>query len=249
MYNPFSLCGKTILVTGASSGIGQSTAIECSKMGATVVITGRNEQRLKETFLQLENGRHQMITADITKYDEIIKIADECPSLDGVSHNAGIGRVLPVKKIKPSDLDDILATNTEAPILLTQSLLKKKKINKDASIVFTSSLCGVYCVHYGESVYAASKGALSGFAKGAALELAAQGIRVNCINPSIIQTPLFNTISVLDEEERETKLKNYPIKRLGLPTDTAWAIIYFLSEASTWVTGNNLKIDGGYTLL
>ena len=86
-------------------------------------------------------------------------------------------------------------------------------------------------------------------AQAAAQMLAAQGIRVNCINPSIIQTPLFNTISVLDEEERETKLKNYPIKRLGLPTDTAWAIIYFLSEASTWVTGNNLKIDGGYTLL
>ena len=249
MYNPFLLEGKTILVTGASSGIGQSVAIECSKMGAKVVVTGRNKERLTETFQSLEGEGHQMITADISKKEEIKRLVDECPKLDGISHNAGIGKVIPVKFITYDDLESIIGTNSFGPILLTQMLFRGKKINKNSSIVFTSSLSGVHCVHFGESVYAASKGAISGFAKGAALELAANGIRVNCVNPSIIQTHIFETLTVYTKEQLEEKIKNYPLKRLGVPTDVSWAIIYFLSDASSWVTGNDLKIDGGYTLI
>lgn len=250
MYNPYSLQGKTILVTGASSGIGQSVAIECSKMGATVVITGRNKDRLQETCDMLEGSGHIQIPADLSSYPEIRKLVEDCPKVDGVSHNAGIAKIIPMKRISQENLEEIVGTNTFGPILLTQLLVRNKKINNKGSIVFTSSLSGVYCVHYGESMYAASKGALSGFAKGAALELAAQGIRVNCVNPSIIQTNIFkNEGEIISDEQMQEKIQNYPLKRLGVTTDVSWAHVFFLSDASSWITGINLPIDGGYILI
>lgn len=250
MYNPYSLQGKTILVTGASSGIGQSVAIECSKIGATVVITGRNKDRLQETYDMLEGSGHIQIPADLSSYPEIQKLVVDCPKVDGVSHNAGIAKIIPVKRISQENLEEIVGTNAFGPILLTQLLVRNKKINNKGSIVFTSSLSGVYCVHYGESMYAASKGALSGFAKGAALELAAQGIRVNCVNPSIIQTNIFkNEGEIISDEQMQEKIQNYPLKRLGVTTDVSWAHVFFLSDASSWITGINLPIDGGYILI
>ena len=231
MNNPFSLENKTVLITGASSGIGKSVSIECAKMGAKVIITGRNENRLKDTFNELEGDGHNMVVADLSNMDDITKLANTCPKLDGISHNAGIAKIVPVKFVNKDDLDNILFTNTTGPIFLTQMLLRSKKIQNNASVVFTSSLSGIYCVHYGESMYAASKGALSGFAKGAALELAAQGIRVNCVNPSIIQTHIFETTGVLSDEELKEKIKNYPLRRLGVPTDVYYSIIYFISDA------------------
>ena len=247
MNNPYSLEGKTILVTGASSGIGRCTAIECSKMGARVVISGRNKDRLEETFAQLQGDGHISIVADMTRYEDIERIVNEAPALDGLSNNAGITKVVMVKHLHSSDLNKIINTNTISPILLTQLLVKKGKMNKGASIVFTSSLSGNYCVHYGESMYAASKGAISGFAKGAALDLSRSRIRVNSVCPGIVKTNIFN--GVLTEEELEAKQQYFPLKRFGEPSDVAYAIIYFLSDASCWVTGAELKIDGGYTLI
>ena len=247
MNNPYSLEGKTILVTGASSGIGRCVAIECSKMGARMVITGRNKERLDETFGQLQGEGHISIVADMTHYEDVVRIVDNVPVLDGVSHNAGITKVVMVKHLQSSDLNNILNTNTISPILLTQLLVRNRKFNKDSSIVFTSSLSGNYCVHYGESMYAASKGAISGFAKGAALDLSRSRIRVNCVCPGIVRTNIFS--GVLTEEELEAKQQYFPLKRFGEPTDVAYAIIYFLSDASCWVTGAELKIDGGYTLI
>ena len=250
MHNPYNLLGKTILVTGASSGIGQSVAIECSKMGAAVIISGRNKERLSETFCMLEGSGHIQIPADLSEISEIQYLVENCPNVDGISHNAGIANIIPLKFITEEKLQELVGTNTFAPILLTQMMVKKKKINKNGSIVFTSSLSGVYCVHYGESMYAASKGAISGFAKGAALELAAQGIRVNCVNPSIIQTNIFkNEGGTLSEEQMKEKIQNYPLKRLGQTTDVSWAHVFFLSDASSWITGVNLPIDGGYILI
>ena len=235
------------LVTGASSGIGRCTAIECSKMGARLVVTGRNKDRLEETFNQLQGNGHISIVADMTSYDDIVRLVDEVPALDGLSNNAGITKVVMVKHLQAQDLNNILNTNTISPILLTQLLAKKNKLNKGASIVFTSSLSGNYCVHYGESMYAASKGAISGFAKGAALDLSRSRIRVNSVCPGIVRTNIFN--GVLTEEELEAKQQYFPLKRFGEPSDVAYAIIYFLSDASCWVTGAELKIDGGYTLI
>lgn len=247
MNNLYSLEGKTILVTGASSGIGRCTAIECSKMGARLVITGRNAARLEETFSQLHGNGHISIVADMTSYDDIVRLVEQVPVLDGLSNNAGITKVVMVKHVQAADLNNILNTNTISPILLTQLLVKKSKLNKGASIVFTSSLSGNYCVHYGESMYAASKGAISGFAKGAALDLSRSRIRVNSVCPGIVKTNIFN--GVLTDEELEAKQQYFPLKRFGEPSDVAYAIIYFLSDASCWVTGAELKIDGGYTLI
>jgi NAD(P)-dependent dehydrogenase (short-subunit alcohol dehydrogenase family) len=248
MYNPFSLEGKTILITGASSGIGKAVAIECSKMGATLVITGRDKKRLNETFLELNcNLNNIQIPSDLTNYSDIEKIVDLIPNLDGLVNNAGKTKLSLVRAIKKESLEDILDINTKAPILLTQLLVKKKKMNPSSSIVFTSSLSGVYCVHYGESIYAASKGAISGFAKAAALDLSRQKIRVNSVNPGVILTDIFS--GILTSEEMEQKKNFFPLKRFGQPIDVAHAIIYFLSDASSWVTGADLKIDGGYTLI
>ena len=248
MYNPYTLEGKTILITGASSGIGRSTAIECSKLGASLVITGRDNDRLYQTFSLLDHNRNNIkIQADLTSYSDIEKLVELSPNLDGLVNNAGKTKVILVKAIKKQFVDEILSINTIAPILLTQLLVKKGRMNNSSSIVFTSSLSGVYCVHYGESIYAASKGAINGFAKGAALDLSRQNIRVNCVNPGVIVTDIFN--GILTEKELEGKKNFFPLKRFGQPSDVAHAIIYFLSDASSWVTGSDLKIDGGYTLI
>lgn len=249
MYNPYSLSSKTILVTGASSGIGRSIAIECSKMGANVIITGRNVQRLKDTYSSLSGNNNMLFPADLSNYDDIKKLVDFCPIIDGLSHNAGIAKIVIVKFINQEVLGEIFNTNTIAPILLTQLLVKNKKLNNPSSIVFTSSLSGIYCVHYGESMYAASKGAINGFAKGAALDLSIQGIRVNCVNPSIIKTEIFENAGVIPEEQLIEKISQFPLKRLGNPEDVAFTQIFLLSNASSWITGINIPIDGGYTLI
>jgi NAD(P)-dependent dehydrogenase (short-subunit alcohol dehydrogenase family) len=247
-YNPYSLIGKTILVTGASSGIGQSVAVECSKLGATVIITGRDEGRLNHTYSLLEGEGHLQFTVDLSIYEDIERLIDFCPPLDGLSNNAGISKILFVKFIQSKHLNEIMQTNAYAPILLLQLLVRNKKLKHPSSVVFTSSLSGIYNVHYGDSLNAASKGALNGFAKGAALDLASQLIRVNCVNPGVIFTGTEKNM-ILSEDELREKEKFFPMKRFGKPEDIAFGIIFLLSDASTWITGDDLVIDGGYTLL
>lgn len=250
MYNPFSLEGKMILITGASSGIGRGIAVECSKMGAKIVITGRNIERLQETFNLLEGNGHVIISADLSKQGEIEKLVSTTPELNGCVHSAGIPKLCTVKFIDRDTIEDILNVNTVSPILLTSLLVKKKKLIKRSSIVFISSISGVFVANTGESTYSTSKGAISGFVKGAAFELAAQGTRVNSINPGLVPTNILKLSNTVfsPEQLEETMYKRYPLKRVGTPEDVAYAAIYLLSEASSWVTGVNLVVDGGYTL-
>jgi NAD(P)-dependent dehydrogenase (short-subunit alcohol dehydrogenase family) len=250
MYNPFSLEGKTILITGASSGIGRGIAIECSKMGASVVITGRNTNRLNETYTSLHGSNHIQVVANLSKAEELDYLVEQCPQLDGCVNNAGIPKLAIVKFIKRSELNEIMEINAIAPILLTSTLVKKKKINKGASIVFISSVSGVYIPEMGGSTYSASKGAIHGFVKGAAIDLASKNIRVNSISPALIQTNILEFASELfSKEQLLEKLKLYPLKRIGQPEDVAYGVIYLLSNATSWVTGTNIIIDGGFTLL
>ena len=249
MYNPFSLEGKTILITGASSGIGRGIAIECSKMGATVIITGRNVERLNETYKSLAGKNHKQIVADLSNEEDINNLLEECPPLDGYVNSAGIPKLTTVKYIKRKSLNEIIGINTIAPILLTSLLVRSKKINKGSSIVFISSISGVNISTLGESTYSASKGAINGFVKGAAIDLASQKIRVNSINPGLIQTKILELANeMFSKEQIDNKLKQYPLKRIGQPEDVAFAAIYLLSDASTWVTGSNIVIDGAFTL-
>ena len=245
-YNPFSLEGKTVLVTGASSGIGQATAIECSKMGAKVVITGRNEERLNETFSQLEGEGHQIIVADLNTQDDIDALVDACPVLDGLVNNAGRGKSKPVNFLKLEDLQDVYQTNLFGVALLTKGLLKKKKLGKGSSIVFTSSISS-YMTAAGLSIYASSKAAVCGYMRTCAIELGVKGIRSNAVLPGMVETKLINSGTYTDEDKQKD-LNLYPLGRYGRPTDIAHGIIYLLSDASVWVTGLELVIDGGRML-
>ena len=247
MYNPYSLEGKTILVTGASSGIGRAAAIECSKLGATVIITARNEARLSQTYNQLEGSGHKMILSDFNNIDEVDKLVAELPELQGFVSNAGFTKILPVQFINLDDINNIMQVNTVVPMLLLQKLLKKKKLQKGASVVFTSSLAGLGSCSVGNSMYSASKGAISAFIRCVALELAPKRIRVNAVCPAMVDTGILDSGTV-SKEQLEEDMKAYPLGRYGKPEDIAWAMIYLLSDASSWVTGDNLVLDGGVTI-
>ena len=247
MNNPFSLVGKTILVTGASSGIGRAVAFSCSQLGASLVITGRNEIRLTETFSMLEGTNHQLICADLTKPDDMDKLVEQLPKLDGMVNNAGIAKPLVLQLTETEDVNEILQINALVPIHLTRLVLQHKKLNKGASLVYISSINGNNCAYIGSTIYAASKSALTGFMKSVALELAPRGIRANCINPGMIETDLLKDGSVGQEEMESDRLK-YPLKRYGKPEEVAYAAVYLMSDATQWITGSSLLIDGGYTL-
>lgn len=246
MHNPYSLEGKTILVTGASSGIGRGVAIECSKMGAKMIITARNEERLRETHDGLDGDGHQMIIADLDKQEDIDNLVKEMPAVDGMVLNAGIVIKSPVKFINKDKLESIFQTNFFAPVLITQGLLKKKKLNKGGSIVLMSSISTNYAT-MANALYASSKGALNSFMKCLALEVAPLKVRVNALQPSIIMGTAIFSANPLQSELFEWG-DTCPMGRNGQPEDVAYAAIYFLSDASTWVTGNAFTIDGGITL-
>lgn len=248
MNNPFSLEGKTILVTGASSGIGKAIAIECSKLGAQLFILGRNENRLKETFNELSGEGHEYIVADLSLSSSFKEFCPIIPCLDGIVHCAGLTKILPFQFVTKKDFDEVMDVNFYAPVELSRLLLKNKKIQKGSSIVFISSINGVYCSYVASSIYSASKGAVNGLVKGMALDLAPKGIRVNCVNPGMVDTNIL-TESDITKEQLKEDMKRYPLKRYGKPEEIAYAVIYLLSDASKWVTGSNLLIDGGYTLL
>lgn len=248
MYNPFSLSGKTILITGASSGIGRATAIECSRIGAACILTGRNEERLQETLSLLKGVNHRYIVADLGSIDSIHKLVTDLQEIDGCVSNAGILGLTPILGLSTEKITQMQTINLNAPMLLIQSLLKNKKIRKNASIVFTSSVSGVYRVSIGNAIYATTKCGIDAFMRTAALELSGKGIRCNSVNPGMIETESLTAIPISEEQNREN-MSRYPLKRYGKPEEVAYAIIYLLSDASAWVTGTELKIDGGLSLL
>ena len=243
-YNPFSLEGKKILVTGASSGIGSAIAIECSKLGATVILLGRNIERLSNIFKKLEGQNHEMFSVDLTNSQEVIKIIEALPELNGVVHAAGINQKMPLKFLNEEIVNDIFNTNVFSSLYLTKYLFKKKKLLKESSIVFISSISSHYA-SIGNIVYMASKGAVTSMSRGIALELSRQQIRVNTIEPGMILT---NLIKDYSEETILEDLKNYPLGRYGNTLDVAYGAIYLLSDAAQWITGTSITVDGGVTL-
>lgn len=234
------------MVTGASSGIGRQTAVECSRLGATLVLTARNEERLKVTLGMLEGEGHKMILADLTKEADIQNLVMESPSLDGLVSNAVVGQSKPIAFFTQKSLDDVFAANTFAPMLLNRWLLKKKKLNEGAAIVVTSSVATVRS-DLGNGMYGASKAALTAYVHYCARELALKRIRINAVHPGMVETKLIHD-GAISEAELRKDAAHYPLGRYGKPEEIAWAIIYFLSNASSWTTGTSLFVDGGLTL-
>lgn len=242
-FNPFTLEGKTILVTGASSGIGRGIAIACSKMGASVIVNGRNEQRLSETMYEMEGDDNLSLAADLSDNVALAEMVAKLPKLDGIVHCAGIGQRILCKQLQESDLENMMNVNFKAPVMLQTEILKQKKINKSASIVFIASIaCDSPTI--GNAMYSASKGAIISYANCLALELAPRLIRVNCILPAMIWTDLIFKGGITEEELKEDE-KKYPLKRYGKPEDIANLSIYLLSDAAAWMTGSSIKITGG----
>ena len=246
-YNPFTLEGKAVLVTGASSGIGRATAIECSKMGAQVVITGRNSERLQDTFNSLEGEGHQQIVADLVSQDDIKGLVAQLKPLDGVVLCAGKGKTIPVQFATKEVFDDVFSVNFFSTVELLRMLYKKKLIKKEGSVVLVASVGGNYNFNVGNSVYGASKAALNSMMKFCAKEFAPRKIRVNSVCPGMVMTPLINP-STISAEQLDADRETYPLKRYGEPQEIAYAAIYLLSNASAWVTGHGLVIDGGLTI-
>lgn len=251
MFNPLSLEGKTILVTGATSGIGQATAITCSKLGAMVIVTGRNEERLQSTLALLDETygqKHMGIIADISIPECLDTLIAGLPELDGVSDNAGTSNGnKPIKFIKDEELIEVVNTNTIAHIRLARMLFKKKLLKKNASYVFTASIGGNFSHVTGQAVYGISKSAINSFMKYCAIEFASRGIRCNSVCPGMIKTPLIN-IETLTEEDMAKDAEKYPLKRYGEPEEIANVNAFLLSNASSYITGASVVVDGGYSI-
>ena len=251
MYNPQSLEGKTILVTGATSGIGQATAVVCSKLGATVIVTGRNNDRLQQTLGLLDTSlgqNHLGIATDISTNEGLETLVTGLPAIDGVSDNAGTSNGnKPIKFIKDEELEEVVNTNTFAHVRLARLLFKKKLLNKNASYVMTASIGGIFSHVTGQAVYGISKSAINSFMKYCAVEFASRGIRCNSVCPGMIKTPLIN-VDTLTEEDIAKDTEKYPLKRYGEPEEVANVNAFLLSDASSYITGASIVVDGGYSI-
>ena len=248
MFNPFSIEGKTFLVTGAASGMGRATALTCARMGANVVAADFNEEGLDALSKEMLRGNHLFISMNLADETTWETLLETIPVVDGIAGCAGIASMKPFSFIDKSDFDKVFGVNFFGPVLLVKSLLKKKKIAKGGSVVFVSSVDGPKVVHAGNSVYSASKNALVGMARNMAIDLAVKQIRVNCVLPGTTDTPLIRTANV-SEEDLANNAKQFPLKRFGRPEDMANAIIFLLSDASSFITGTELTVDGGYSIL
>ena len=250
MTDSFSLKDKTILITGASSGIGRACAIECSKAGATIFAFGRNQERLDETISSLE-GEGKAFSLDLTNTEDVDAVMesleDEGTEINGVIHSAGISTTLPLRMITPEKIQPLFEVNVSSAIYLTKWVTRKKMVPENgSSIVFLSSVMGSVG-EAGKTIYSITKGAVLAASRSMAVELSSKKIRVNCISPGVVESPMSDSAVYSRNEEARKKIEALHPLGLGKPEDVANAAIYLLSDASSWVTGTNLFVDGGYT--
>jgi NAD(P)-dependent dehydrogenase (short-subunit alcohol dehydrogenase family) len=243
MHPLFDLSGKTYLITGASSGIGKQCAITISECGGKLVITGRDTERLNETFLLLKGEGHQQILADLSTDEAIEQMVEKLPVLNGMVHCAGITAPIPVKFIRSRHIDDMMRVNYHAPVLLTTRILSKKKLLDNSSIVFFSTIATKF-PYYGGSLYISSKSALSGFSMVLALELAPKGIRSNCLLPGFVRTPMYEATEQHASPEAMQKFEMLHPLGIGEPEDVAGPVCFLLSDAARWITGINIPLGG-----
>ncbi len=240
-----NLHGKTMLITGASSGIGQETAILAASLGASVILAGRNHDRLNQTHSMMEGNSHTIFAGDLTNEEAIYALAAQCQQIDGLVHGAGIVGPTPAKFIRQQDINQLLRINFEIPVLLTSRLLLLKKIRNNASIVFLSTIA-TRSPYFGGSLYTSAKAGLEAYSRSLALELVKPGIRANCLLPGLVNTPLINNPAQegqmeMVEESLQRYLKKYPMG-MGEPIDVANTIIFLLSDESRWISGTSIPM-------
>ena len=251
-YNPFSLANKVILVTGASSGIGAQCAIDCSRMGAKVILVARNEERLKQTLNRMEGDGHLVLPFDLSSSDglkETVKeVVGQVGKINGVVNCAGISSVTPLKLVTDDLLDQFFRTNVYAAINLSKEVTRAGNYDKEGgcSIIFLASIMGL-CGEKCKTMYSATKGALIAAARSMACELAKNRVRVNVVSPGAIETPINAKLPHMADPELRKELEAKHLLGLGECSDISNACIYLLSDAAKWVTGQNLIVDGGYT--
>ena len=228
--------------------MGKATALTCSQMGAKVIAADYNANGLQATMQELSGNENCSFVINLADESSWQAMLIEMPMVDGIANCAGIANMNPFPFVSNDEINRVFSINFTGPVMLVNALLKKKKLNKGGSVVFVSSVDGPKVVHAGNSVYSASKNALVGMARNMAVDLAGKKIRVNCVLPGTTDTPLIRTDNVTEEMLNEAK-KAFPLKRLGTPNDMANAIIYLLSDGSSFVTGTEIVVDGGYSLI
>tara|TARA_R110002072_G_scaffold302615_3_gene486921 strand:- start:31054 stop:31812 length:759 start_codon:yes stop_codon:yes gene_type:complete len=250
MHNPMALDGRTVLVTGASSGLGRAISILISRLGGRVVLVARSEKRLAETMSLLDAGEHRVEPFDLNELDAIPgwikKLADEAGPLDGLVHSAGVHATLPLRVLKPSRLDELMKVNVSAAMALTRGFRQRGVRAEQGSVIYLASVAAL-AGSAGNAAYSATKGALVSMCRSLAMELAPEQIRVNCLAPGWVPTEL---AAKAEEKLADTQLQAisdmHPLG-LGRPDDVANAAAFLLAETGRWITGQTLVIDGGYT--
>ena len=246
----FGLKNKNILITGASSGIGREIALLCAKHGASIYALGRNEEKLNSLRNEIGSRYCKIFSFDLTDNDRINDLIENIEGVDGLVNCAGLIAMTPYKFVTSKLYSKMFDINVKAPLLLTTTLLKKRKIKKRSSIVFISSINGSCIGAKGFTLYSSSKGAISGLVKSMATDFSKLKIRVNEIAPGMIKTEGIESIMAnASSSSINEDIMKYPLGNYGSSEDVAYGCVYLLSDASKWVTGTKLVIDGGFTLI
>lgn len=252
IIDTFKLDNKNIIITGASSGIGRQCAIAASQLGASVILMARNTEKLQETLSLMNRPELHLICSvdimDAEKMEAAIKtIMTSVGKMHGLIHCAGISTTLPLRNISPAKMEEYFKTNVYGGINLSRILTKPAYLSEQgASIIFITSVMGVVG-EIGKTIYSLTKGALVAGSKSMALELASKKIRVNCISPGVVVTPMSNSAVYTRDESSLEKITNLHPLGLGAPEDISNACMFLVSDAARWITGTNLIVDGGYT--
>jgi NAD(P)-dependent dehydrogenase (short-subunit alcohol dehydrogenase family) len=243
----FSLLGKTILVTGATNGIGFEICKQIATAGGNFIGIGRNIEKLQHYINDHSLEESKVVAFDLVEIENIhLLVSDLTTRIDGFVHSAGIAHVSPMHFFNYNDYENVRKINLDSVLVLFSELLKKKKVNKNASVVFISSISAIRGAK-GNGIYAITKAALDSISKVYANELSSKNIRVNTIQPGMVETDMSaQAENILSKETMDIDRSKYPLG-YGEPKDIALPVVFLLSNASKWITGQSIVIDGGRT--
>jgi NAD(P)-dependent dehydrogenase (short-subunit alcohol dehydrogenase family) len=250
IVNPLSLSGRRILVTGASSGIGRETAGLLSRLGARVVLVGRSHERLQQAAALMHGSGHRQEAFDLEQCEEIPAwlrtIVSEFGLLHGLVHSAGITLDVPLRVLRAEQVDRVMRINVGAALALAKGFRQKGICSGGGSLVLLSSVIST-AGRAGVSAYAASKGAVAAMTRSLAVEMARDGIRVNCVAPAFVRTEMLDSIKGRLTPEQYREIEAMHLLGTGEPEDVAHAVAFLLADTGRWITGTTLTVDGGYT--